>query len=120
MQRDMDLVRKILLALEAHSHGNAPNRIEIEGYDQETIQYHIYIMGEGDLLRVSTTTTMQSKSPSALAHGLTWKGHEFAEAARQESVWNRAKALVSKAGGASFPVWMEALTKAAIDAMKGP
>ncbi|MBA3886118.1 MAG: DUF2513 domain-containing protein [Acidobacteria bacterium] len=113
-------MRKILLAIEAHPHGHAPNRIDIDGYDQEAIQYHIFIMGEGDLLRVSKTTTMQSSSPSAIAHGLTWKGHEFVEAARQDTIWNRAKSLVGKAGAATLPVWMEALTKAAIEAMKGP
>ena len=122
VERDMDLVRKILITLAEHPHGNAPAKLEVPGYDKETIDYHVFLMGEngGELLRTSVTTTMGSKSPSALGHGLTWKGHEFVDAARQETNWNRAKALVARAGSSAWPVWMEALTKVALERLSGP
>ena len=77
MERDMDLVRKILITLAEHPHGHAPELLEIEGYDQETIDYHVFQMGDGGLLRTSTTTHLRSTSPSAIALGLTSKGHDL-------------------------------------------
>lgn len=37
MQRDMNLVRDILLSLEAESSGFAPDHLEIEGYTEAQI-----------------------------------------------------------------------------------
>ena len=34
-QRYLDLVRKMVLEIEAHPHGYAPGRIEVDGYDEE-------------------------------------------------------------------------------------
>jgi hypothetical protein len=46
MKRDMDLVRKILLQIEEHPHGFAPNYLAIEDYTQEQIGFHVLLMGE--------------------------------------------------------------------------
>ena len=67
MKRDMDLVREILLALEAQEEAFSPQRLEIDGYSAEQIGYHCYIMDEAGLLEAADTTTFDSKSPEALA-----------------------------------------------------
>jgi hypothetical protein len=43
--------------------------------------------------------------------GLTWAGHEFLDAARNNSVWNKAKsAIVEKGGAVSFEILKAYLT----------
>jgi hypothetical protein len=42
MKRDMDLVRAILITMENHDKGFAPDVIEIPDYSEEQIGYHIY------------------------------------------------------------------------------
>jgi hypothetical protein len=110
MQRDMDLVRQILLALEQHPSGFAPDDLQIDGYTRDQIAYHAYIMGQAGLIEVADTTTMDSSGPEAMINNMAWAGHEFLEAAREPKRWAEAKAVLHKAGGASFQVWTTVLT----------
>ncbi len=41
MKRDMDLVREILLAIDSHEKGYAPQKMEFEGYTDEQIGYRV-------------------------------------------------------------------------------
>lgn len=111
MKRDMDLVRRILLALEQHESGFAPRDLKVEGYTEEQIGYHVYIMMEGELLKGANTTVRGSNSPEAMASCLTWSGHEFLDAAREDGRWNEAKSLLDTVGGAALAVWQTVLAK---------
>ncbi len=110
MQRDMDLVRQILLELEKAEHGFVFDNPEIEGYSSEVIAYHVYLMHEAGLVRAVDITTADSASPEYEAAGLTWSGHEFIEASRQPALWAQAKEIIAKAGGGSFALWQSVLT----------
>ncbi len=106
MKRDMDLIRKILLITESDSHGFAPQKpMEIDGYTQEEIGYHIHLLGEADLAKVINMTFDQSDSPSAQMLNLTWNGHEFLDSSHDNHIWNQAKDAISKLGGASIQIW---------------
>ena len=110
MKRDMDLIRKILLTTESDIHGFAPQKpMEIDGYTQEEIGYHIHLLGEADLAKVINMTFDQSDSPSAQMLNLTWNGHEFLDSARENTRWNQAKDKISKMGGASIEIWLALL-----------
>jgi hypothetical protein len=99
MKRDMDLVRKIVFAIEDRASGFALAELKIEGYTQEQIGYHVCIMIEAGLLEGDDATTWGDKSPQADATRLTWDGHDFADAARDDSRWNRAMEIVKKKAG---------------------
>jgi hypothetical protein len=114
----MDLVRKIVLALEDHEPGFAPDNFAIQGYNNDVVAYHVYVMAQGGLLEAQEVNGFGDTSPGALPRSLTWAGHEFAAATRNEGVWNQAKTLVTKAGSSAFPVWIEVLMKLAIKAIK--
>ena len=115
MKRDIDLLRKILLALEAHEHGFAPEKLEIESYSDEQLDFHVYLLGEAGLAKVEENTVIGSESPSAFPLNLTWAGYEFLEAAKDETLWGKAKEKVIKpAGGVAFGVlidWLKAEAK---------
>ena len=111
MKRDMDLVRKILLAAEASPHGLVRESISIDGYSPEQVGYHIYLMMQADLVDGSDVTTRGSQSPQAVLTQLTWAGHEFIDAARSPAVWEQSKGVIGKLGDVSFAVWTQVLTK---------
>jgi hypothetical protein len=98
MKRDMDLIREIAFAIEEHPSGYAPDRFAIEGYTQDQIKYHLFLMLDGGLIHGDVITTADSSGPEAEATSLTWTGHEFAEAARSDTIWNRAKMTVKTKG----------------------
>jgi hypothetical protein len=110
MTRDMDLVREILLAVERHPHGYAPEELQIEGYSSDQIGYHAYLMQQAGLVQGIEVTNLGSSGPDVHVLNLTWDGHEFLDAAREPKRWAQAKLLLHKAGGASFKVWTAVLT----------
>lgn len=98
MQRNMDLVRKILLKVEGHEHGFAPTKLEIEGHSDEEVGFHVHLMGEAGLLEVIDDTGFDAASPGALPGHITWKGYEFLDAARSESIWETANGQIRQQG----------------------
>jgi hypothetical protein len=51
-----------------------------------------------------------------LAGGLTWEGHEFLDAARDDTRWSKAKKLVQEKGGS---LMFEALKAVLVQTLKG-
>jgi hypothetical protein len=109
MKRDMDVVRAILIVIEDHPRGYAPDPLSVAGYSDEQIGYHVYLMGQAGLLEVSDSSHMDGPSPQAIAHSITWVGHEFSANTREEKNWLQAKKLVKGAGDVSFRVWASIL-----------
>ena len=107
----MDLVRSLLLVLEEHEHGYAPDSIEIDGYTEEQIGYHCHLIMQAGLADGYDDGSMDNTSPSASLTSLTWQGHEFIGAARNPGIWSQSKTMMAKAGGGSFQVWLEVLTE---------
>ena len=99
MKRDMDLIRKIVLTLEEAPTGYAPENLQIEGYTDEQIGYHAYLMIDAGLATGGHTDISGASSPFGFLNNLTWAGHEFAEASRDETRWKKAMGIVQDKGG---------------------
>jgi hypothetical protein len=99
MKRDMDLVRKILIACEEYAHGRAPGNLQIEGFTDEEIGYHAHLMEQAGLVRAFDISHSGSLSPQAHVVSMTWEGHEFLEAGRNENLWAKAKEAAGSTGG---------------------
>lgn len=107
--RDMDLVRAILLKVEAHDKPQEQRPIEIEGYTQEEVSYHLMIMKEAGL--VDAVVRRGYRPFQWLVRDLTWEGHEFLDKARNENNWAKAKAKFAEAGqGVTLDVLKQVLT----------
>jgi len=99
----MDLVRKILLAVEEEDSYEIGDIPEIPDYSSEQIAYHVEIMEEAGLLDASIEGVMGSPVPIILLRRMTWTGHEFLDTARNQSVWDQAKGRTLNAtGGLGF------------------
>jgi len=96
MKRDMDLVRKILLLMEASSQNQVPN---IEGYSSNEVGHHVYLMMQAGLIDGADITSMDDDYRIAIPTELTWQGHDFLDACRNENIWNRAKESLRLVGG---------------------
>lgn len=116
MKGDMELIRKLVVALEEAPTGYAPDDLEIEGYTDEQIGYHAHLMIDAGLATGSNMTHIGSSSPEAMLTSLTWAGHEFADAARDETRWKKAMGIVQEKGGS---ITLSVLTQLLTTLMKG-
>lgn len=109
MKRNMELVRKILIYMSENSRDfNVEWGEAIPGYSREEILHHVHLMGEGNLVNTINATTLNDALPLAYPMSITWNGHEFLDAIRDPSVWEKANASVIKpAGGVAFTVLLE-------------
>lgn len=98
MKRDLELIRKMLFAVEDAPTGFAPE-LEIEGYTASQIGYHAYLLISGGFAKGPELTHMGSDGPEARIMSLTWEGHDFAEAARDPDRWQQAVKIVKDKGG---------------------
>ena len=118
MKRDMDLVRKILMVCADHEHGFAPRALQIEGYSEEQVGHHAYLMLEAGLVKGVDVTPKHATSPQASVTSITWDGHEFLEASRDEGLWSKAKKAAGSSGGMVLEVLKSVLVGLATDAAK--
>ena len=114
MKRDIDLVRHILLAAEARDSAYVNETLQIDGYTDEQVDYHVYLMWQAGLVEASDTSASESTSPSAILHNLTWNGHDFLDAAKSSTVWEKAKEKAKSMGGSlAFDLLKELLVATA-------
>jgi hypothetical protein len=113
MKRDMDLIRSILLEIEKLPPTDEISELLIEGTDADEINYHLKLLHQAGLIEAVNASSMDGDA--WIIRSLTWNGHEFLEASRNQTLWNKTKALVmEKGGGLSFEVLKQALVKAAL------
>jgi hypothetical protein len=90
MKRDMDLARKILLAVEEKDDYVIPIVPDIDGYDKKQIYYHIQLLDQAGLVESKSSSTYD-KGTSWYVKSLTFPGHDFLDASRNDTIWNKAK-----------------------------
>ncbi len=104
MHRDPDLIRKLLFHFEAKPDYKAEKCPPIDAYGEQEIMYHMLLLAQAGLLdHEPSRSTTSDRIISVLGFGLTWQGHEFLAAARDDSLWERAKQnVLGAAGGMVF------------------
>src|SRR5207245_2733212 len=103
VQRNMDLVRTILMRIEDSHSSSAVPPFGIAGYIPEQVEYHVRIMNEEGLIESGLN------KGKGIPQSLTWKGHEFLDLARDQRRWNQAKVTIGRLGSAPISVWMKVL-----------
>ena len=103
MKRDMDLIRELLLHLEAipmPTDGETaifPNddRIAVPGHDPAQVDYHLGLLRSAHFLDES-----HARPASGINfRGLTWQGHDFLDSVRDPKIWAKTKDGALAAGG---------------------
>ncbi len=115
MLRDIELVREILLALEAKPGPEVIETVNVEGYDDLAVRYHLILLAQAKLIDYEPVLTKTGRVIRVLAFNPSWQGYEFLDAVRDEAVWNKLKVQVSDKG-TSLP--FDVLKLLAIEAVK--
>ncbi|SRR6266849_5881364 len=110
MQRNMDLVRAILIRIEGSPSGWIPPHFGLQGFSPDEIAHHAHIMMQDSLIERIDMNNSDRPSAERIPLALTWKGHEFLDLARDPERWSRAKAIIAKVGSAPISLWMKVLT----------
>ena len=109
MKRDMDLVRKLLLSIEASDQPHVSLMLDsVEGYSYDMVYYHLNLMEQGNLLG-----KIDLVDGEALILGMSWAGHDFLDAARSDTNWDKAKQATKSAGGWTFDLFKQVLVSIA-------
>jgi len=98
MKRDMDLIREILRAVEASEESYGINSPVIEGYSEAQIAYHLRLLVDGGLIEVKDVAGGFQQEDEYIGINLTWDGQDFLNAARDDSLWKKAKEAVINSG----------------------
>ena len=105
MKRDFELIRKLLFYFEEKTDPQFVKCPEIEGYEELTIKYHLLLLAQAGLIDYEPELTKTGRLIQVIAFNLTWSGHEFLDAIRNEGTWNKIKAFVKEKGATlSFDV----------------
>jgi len=110
MKRDMDLIRQILFDLEEWQPEMGEVDIEVEGYSTEEINYHLVILMDASLVKAAFQRNIKG---DFIWHDirLTWEGHEFLDAARDNKRWEKAKIAMAQVGGFALDVMKQLLVQ---------
>jgi hypothetical protein len=98
MVRDMELVRKILLNIEA---GNL--NVGVEGYNNDAVNFHkALVISKGLVEGTAHYPTGKDSSPDipdlVMISRLTWDGHDFIQGIATDTKWNKVKAFLTESG----------------------
>lgn len=96
MKFEPDLARQILITVEEFPspYNDAP--VEIDGYTQDEISYHVEMLTHANFLISREATTFGGFL--WLPQRLTYEGHNFLAAVKKDTAWNKTKSL-AVAGG---------------------
>ena len=105
MERNMDLIRDILLKVAADPELDGScfkifNTADFEGHSQEEIAYHVDLLFEADFVKGVATLD----APAPAISRLTWEGHEFADNIRDPGVWANVKERIKGLPGVAITV----------------
>lgn len=91
MKRDLDLVRLILLRLEAAAVGEKlTSPMSFDGYDDAFVEEHVRLMSDAGLIDARIHALFGGRSLFAIDR-VTWNGYDYLDAVRPESIWLQVK-----------------------------
>lgn len=112
MKRDMDLARRILFEVELAGTYRDKLTLHLDDYSSEQISYHTLLLSEAGLIEMEASSRHTAEfKPKRL----TWEGHEFLDAVREDKRWHEVKRIMGTVGGFVF----EIAKPVAIELLKG-
>lgn len=106
MERNMDLMRELLLKLESL---NIPPgtvtqlspydpALAVDGFNGDDIGHHLRMLVSGDFIETGGTRPFGADG-SLVFHQISWKGHDFLDSVRDPKIWEKTKSGAEAAGG---------------------
>ena len=110
MKRDPDLIRELMLAMEAEDGAELLKLPIPAGHGRRVVEHHFRLLIEGGLV---TAGYASPHGRSWAAVRLTWAGYDYLDRIRDPQIWRYTKAALSKTGAWSLET-IGTIAKAAI------
>ncbi len=101
MKRDMELIRELLMAIEAVKKNTSFPASELNlksAWATEDVFYNLQLMADAGFIDAQPVKSFQGIH-NVLIKRMTYEGHEFLDNARNESIWKETTGLVQQKGG---------------------
>ena len=99
MKRNWDTIREVLIKFEElDSEAGALQLSDFPSDSAYEYSYHVELLLEAGLIHGQMSKTLGRHAQNFLAQRLTWEGHEFLDAIRSDTVWNKTKTSFVKGG----------------------
>ena len=108
MKRDMDLVRTILFGIEARSPGTYTG-VDIYDANASDVYHHLVMLIDAGYVRGRSVGSLGTNSGQAIVEGLTWEGHDFLKAVRNDTIWAKTTEIIKKRAAAPPLKWSKPL-----------
>jgi len=110
----MNPIREILLAIEKDKKDEKDPLgwidIALPNRSRKEVAYHVMLLHKAGLITAQDLCTMGTDGFDWRPKSLTWQGHEFLEAARNDAIWRKAVGkMVEVTGGVSLDVLKDLL-----------
>lgn len=99
MQRDMDLVRSILMELADSENPLDAGVFVDDTRDYQFIAYHIDIMEQAGLLKATIKHGWNKTYMATSADALTWEGQDYLASVKSDKLWSHVKLTIAKQFG---------------------
>jgi len=98
MKRDMELIRKIMINIQDGDLSGG-----VLGYDDDTVNYHKALLEDKGLIEADVHYSSRGDKPPdipdmVMINRMTWEGHDFIDAIKNEDKWNKIKGFLKQAG----------------------
>ena len=93
MKRDMNLIRLLLLETE----GEDP-KPDLSAYTEDQRVYHSALLIEAGLVHGEVIENGSGHPTGTVVLRPSWAGHEFLDAARNDTIWHKASDRIKKTG----------------------
>ena len=107
----MDLVRRILLALEERENHAAPEPLDfVDEYPKNFVHHHVRLMSEAGLIEVHDFRGVgDGGNARCWPKSIKMEGYNFLDTARHDGVWASAKRRLAHLGGSTSLAVLKAL-----------
>lgn len=106
MTRDMELIRKLLFAIEEQFVDTVIYDLRVDGYDKKTIAYHCNLLYQAGLIKDYKAQYADNELYVFGVGSLTWEGHDYLDKIRSETVWIKTKTVINEKG---LPLMIETI-----------
>lgn len=103
MKRDMDLIRTIMLSIEDRD-DLEPREVTIDGVDKKVLVRHVEMLMSEGFVEGRKRESVGRPLPQILVRDLSWDGHEFLGALRNDTVFAKMKDAISAQEMAGIPL----------------
>jgi Hypothetical protein (DUF2513) len=101
MKRDLDLMREILLAIEASEGPLYLPLIADPPRPSGEIGHHVQLLQDVGYIEAKIFTVRESPDIAGAIIRMTNSGHDYLDSVRDPRVWNKTKSVLEKVGGSA-------------------